>query len=94
MLSFEAKTLILGNTVVLNYCKSNDLDVNKLAKCRIEKMGNNFVVGLPKEDSEFLKPTMENDIATQPDVVLIISVETNGKIIIKPTKYTVRLLNT
>ena len=92
MVGFSTKTLILGNKDLLNYCKSCGISTEKLRQCNIEKMGDSFVIVMPKEGSELVESTMENDIATQPDIVLIMRVEESGDIEFRTTDSTIRLL--
>lgn len=77
MLSKELTKLIMGNLELLNYCNEHYVDLEKLAQCHIEKMGNEFMFCLPKENvpvSSQILP-LDIDIATQPDVVMILRVE-------------------
>lgn len=67
MLSVTTKNVVLGNIQLLNYCKSQKIDVTKLYGCNIEKMGNKYFFVLPKKD---VPSTMEHDIDSQPNVVL------------------------
>lgn len=67
MLGRSSKNVIMGNVQLINYCKNNSIKMSKLNNCNIEKMGNTYFFVLTKG---FKNPTMENDIASQPDVVL------------------------
>lgn len=92
-LSEDTKYLVLGNIELLNYCNKCGVDINKLRKCRIDKMGNSFVFGYPKDNppkSKQLIP-LDIDIATQPYVVLIVTVDDN-RLNIETTKDTIQIL--
>ncbi len=61
------KNLILGNVQLIEYCHNNDVDISMLKNCNIERMGDLFLFVLPQKD---LEPIMDNDIATQPKIIL------------------------
>lgn len=67
MLSIAAKHLVLGNTQLIDYCNRNKIDLTKLSQCNIERMGNKYFFVMPKKN---IIPTLDNDIASQPIVVL------------------------
>lgn len=69
MLSKETKKVVLGNVQLLEFCKHQNIDIEKLKYCNIERMGDEFFFVMPRNNG--IAPTLENDIATQPDVVLI-----------------------
>ena len=69
MLSDETKKVVLGNVQLLRYCEQKNISINKLRKCNIERMDDKFFFVMTKNNG--IEPTLENDIATQPDVVLI-----------------------
>ena len=94
MLSKELTILINRNVELLKYCNEQNIDLEKLSQCYIEKMGNEFLFCLSKENvpvSTQILP-LDIDIATQPDVVLIIRVE--GKsLFFETTEKTNRILH-
>ena len=67
MLSKACKVKIMGNKHLIEYCRNNGINTDKLKACNIEKMGDTFFFVLSKGISY---PTMDNDIDSQPDVVL------------------------
>lgn len=67
MLSSAAKNLVLGNIQLIEYCDRNKIDLTKLNQCNIERMGNKYFFVMPKEN---VIPSLDNDIASQPTVVL------------------------
>ena len=87
------KYILMGNIELLNKCKEMAVDINKLKKCNVEQMGNNYVFALSKDNvpKQGRIPSLANDIATQPDIVLIMTVE-NGKLTFETTEYTPRIL--
>lgn len=98
-LAESTKLLILGNKELLKHCRKYNIDMSKLKQCSIEQMGNNFdtyfLFGLPKENipkSQCELP-LDIDIASQPDVVLEVTVTNLGTIIIENTNKTVRILH-
>lgn len=94
MLANSTKKLILGNIDLLNYCQTHSINIEKLNKCNIEKMGDEFMFVLDKENvpkSSQIIP-LDIDIETQPDIVLIVSISDCG-IQIETTNKTRRLLN-
>lgn len=92
----SAKHLILGNVHLISYCNSVGIDINKLKQCNIEKMGDKYVFVLSKFNapkSKSLIP-LDVDIATQPDIVLIMDVDAdNEKVSFETTSKTIRVLN-
>ena len=69
MLSDETKKVVLGNIQLLEFCKHQNIDIEKMKKCNIERMGDEFFFVMSKNNG--IEPSLENDIATQPDIVLI-----------------------
>lgn len=94
MLNATTKKLILGNVELLKYCNSACIDVLKLGQCNIERMGHHYVFGLKKENIPISTAglPLDIDIASQPDVVLIMTV-TEEDIIFETTEKTIRILN-
>ena len=87
------KYILMGNIELLNKCKEMAVDINKLKKCNVEQMGNHYVFVLSKDNvpKQGRIPSLANDIATQPDIVLIMKVD-NGKLTFETTEYTPRIL--
>lgn len=71
MLNENTKIVIMGNVQLLDYCKENEINIQKLSKCNIERMGSKYFFVLGKDISD---PSLENDIDSQPDVVLMMDV--------------------
>jgi hypothetical protein len=67
MLKKSFKDIIMGNVQLMDYCKENDIKLNKLKSCNIEKMGDVYYFVLPKGMEQ---TSLDNDIDSQPDVVL------------------------
>lgn len=44
------KTIVLGNTHLIEYCNSTGIDISKLKSCDIERMDNLLVFTLEKEN--------------------------------------------
>lgn len=87
------KYIMMGNIELLNKCKELAVDINKLKKCNVEQMGNHYVFVLSKDNvpkSKCVIP-LDTDIDSQPDIVLIVTVE-NGKLTFETTEYTPRIL--
>lgn len=93
MLSFDIKTLILGNEELKRFCRHNCINIDRLKECRIERIHGILMFGLAKEGIWNTPINMENDIATQPDIVLAIKVEPDGRICIETTEHTNRIRN-
>jgi hypothetical protein len=70
-LNEKSKAKLLNNKSLIKYCKTNQLDITKLSQCRIEHMQDKYVFGLRKENQPEPEGLLGNDIATQPDIVLI-----------------------
>ena len=92
-LSESTKTIVNGNIELIKYCKSCGIDLNKLYACNIEHMGNHFVYGLSKNNLHKSKNELplDIDIESQPDIVLIMTVE-DGKLSFETTSATKRVL--
>ena len=71
MLNPATKKVVLGNIQLLKYCEDQNIDISKLQSCRIERMDNIFYFCMAKKN---VVPSMENDIASQPDIVLTMDV--------------------
>ena len=78
-LSKEANLIVFTNHELLKFCSANSIDLSKLKKCSIEKMGKMYVFGYPKENIQQSKGLLDNDIESQPDVVLIMTVDENDQ---------------
>ena len=61
-----------------DYCIKNNINKSKLQQCSIDKYGSQYGFMLAKDGSEKLSRGMENDIATQPEPVLIMSLSDRG----------------
>lgn len=86
--------MFMRNVDFIKYINSNPIDVEKLKKCNIEKMGGDYYIVLSKENipkSTCALP-LDVDIASQPDIVLIASVNEQGALNIKETEKTKRIL--
>lgn len=94
MLAKSTKQLIMRNVDLLNYCMQHGINIDKLNKCNIEKMGDEFIFVLDKENVPVSKEIfpLDIDIATQPDIVLIVTVE-NNVFNVETTEFTKRILN-
>lgn len=75
MLSTKTKNVVLGNIQLLNYCKCQNIDIAKLQSCNIEKMGDKYYFVMPRKG---VTPTLDNDIASQPIVVLTMDVSSEN----------------
>ena len=71
MINKPTKSVLLGNIQLLDYCKRQHIDLDKLQMCNVERMGNKFFFVLSIGAKS---PTLENDIESQPDVVLTMDV--------------------
>lgn len=90
----KEKKMFMRNVDFIKYINSNPIDVEKLKKCNIEKMGGDYYIVLSKENipkSTCALP-LDVDIASQPDIVLIASVNEQGALNIKETEKTKRIL--
>jgi len=74
MLGNAMKNVLLGNVQLLDYCNKQGIDISELSKCNIERMGSKYYFVLPKPG---IRPTMDNDRASQPDVVLTMDAHTD-----------------
>ena len=88
MLSNPTKNILLGNIQLIDYCKNQRIDMRKLRNCNIEKMGNVYFFVLSKRCAT---PSLDNDIDTQPDVVLTMDVS-NTDFQFNNTEWTERVL--
>lgn len=68
MINGVGKRIIFGNVQLLEYCKRRRIDIAMLQECEIERMNHRYFFVRHKKG---IRPTMESDIATQPDVVLV-----------------------
>lgn len=93
-LAETTKKLVLGNIELIRFCMNNNLDINKLSNCSIEKMKHDYYLCLPKEGVQGLNKAgvlLEKDTETQPDVVLIISLDDVDNIKFETTEFTKRI---
>ncbi len=70
--------------------------MDKLHKCNIKQMGDNFVFVLAKDDAPEIPEDyrgLEFDLATQLDAVLVLESDNDGNITIESNNKTTRLLN-
>lgn len=94
-LSESNKKLVLGNIEILKFCHDSCIDVNKLSKCNIERMGDFYVFGLDKENiPESKQPwlPLDIDIESQPDIVLTVDLEDIDNMKFETTDKTKRVL--
>ena len=92
-ISNTLKTLVLGNVHLIEYCNSTGIDLFKLKNCEIERMDNLLAFILEKENkpkSTQIIP-LDVDLATQPDPVLQIEVNSD-KLNFHTTDKTSRIL--
>ena len=93
-LSENFKYIICDNIKLIKYCKEVGIDIERLKKCNIERMGDNLVFVLSKEnkvESKSLIP-LDIDLVTQPDIVLIMKVTDNYSVEFETTNKTLRVL--
>ena len=70
------KAVVLGNIHLIKFCETSNIDINKLQQCSIERIDNELIFTLDKIDkpkSTQILP-LDIDIATQPDPVLVMTV--------------------
>jgi hypothetical protein len=93
-LNMQSKALVCGNINLLKYCQSSGISIEKLKGCNIEKMGNNYIFVLSKENKPKSKSSLplDVDIETQPDIILIMEVAEDETINFETTDKTVRVL--
>lgn len=90
----KEKKMFMRNVDFIKYIHSHPIDVEKLKKCNIEKMGGDYYIVLSKENipkSTYALP-LDVDIESQPDIVLIVSVNEDGTLDIQETGKTKRIL--
>jgi hypothetical protein len=94
-LNASSRIAINGNVNLLRYCQDAGISMDKLKECNIEKMGDNYVYVLSKENaprSNALIP-LDKDLETQPDVVLIMHINTEtSQVEFETTSKTMRVL--
>lgn len=88
MLKRTAKTMVMGNVQLLDYCKKNNIQIAKLNTCNIEKMNDLYFFVLPKN---IKNASMEHDIDSQPDVVLAMDTS-DDKFKFEQTEWTSKIL--
>lgn len=93
-LSKESRAIIYGNIELLKKCNEAGIDLDKLKKCNIEKMGKQYVFVLSKENKPKSKSSLplDIDIDTQPDIVLIMKINDKQQITFETTDSTRRIL--
>ena len=93
-LNNQSKALVCGNIELLKKCNEVGISIDKLKKCNIEKMGNNYVFVLSKDNKPKSKSSLplDIDLDTQPDIVLIMEVTDDNTIRFETTQYTKRIL--
>lgn len=83
------RALLLNCKPLLNYCQTNNLDIEKLKKADLIKLPHTYAFTRP---SEFKLPEgaigLNYDIETQPRPLLGVEVLEDGTISIVPTEYT------
>lgn len=88
------KAILLNCDVVISYCKSNNIDMQKLRNFEVISLPDMFVFVRP---SDFKLPKgsigLEYDIATQPKPLLGIDVADDGSLSIVTTEYTKELIS-
>lgn len=90
----KEKKMFMRNIDFIEYINSKPIDVDKLNKCNIEKMGGDYYIVLSKDNipkSTCALP-LDVDIESQPDIVLIVSVNGDGTLDIQETGKTKRIL--
>ena len=93
-LNDSSKAIIFDNLNLIKYCNKSGISMEKLRKCIIEKMGDNYVFALQKENvpkSKNIIP-LDIDLDTQPDIVLIMKVD-KGIYKFDTTGNTTKILN-
>lgn len=85
----------MGNVTLLKHCEKIGVDISKFKKCNIERMGNMYIFVLSKENvpKSTAAVPLDIDIASQPDIVLIMEPDENGKLTFRETDKTIRILN-
>lgn len=95
-LTENSKAVLLGNIELLKFINEHALDMDKIKQCNIETLGNNcYAFCMSKKDapkSKYPWFPMDVDLATQPDIVLVMNVD-DGKITIESTDKTRELLS-
>jgi hypothetical protein len=89
----KEKKMFMRNIDFIKYINSKPIDVDKLSKCSIEKMDGDYYIVLSKENipkSTCALP-LDVDIASQPDIVLIVRVNEDGTLNIQGTDKTQRI---
>ena len=89
---FRAKPLMraMAEICAEDYCKTNNLSVEKLKTQRFEIIVDQMIFAQPTG----IKPDgLRNDIATQPYPTLILRLDEHGEIQVEPTEYTQKYLS-
>ncbi len=73
MLGATEKSDILSNAQLNDFCSAHGIDMLGLSKCNIEKMGTKYFF-VKRKSTE--KPTLEEDIASQPDIIMVMDTST------------------
>lgn len=90
----KEKKMFMRNIDFIEYINSKPIDVDKLNKCNIEKMGGDYYIVLSKDNipkSTCALP-LDVDIESQPDIVSIVIVNEDGTLDIQETDKTKRIL--
>lgn len=93
-LNSKARAIAMTNSILLEFCRNNNIDMDKLHECQIESMDGDYYFTLTKDNAPKSKQLipLDIDIATQPDVVLILKSEDGIKVEVETTEWTHRLL--
>ena len=85
--------MIMDNINLLRFCQVAEIDLSIFYQCDIEKMDNQFMFVLQKENAPQMPEGVYGcDLRAQPDIVLIVEPDENGNLIIGTTRHTVRIL--
>lgn len=90
-LNENSKKEVLHNEGLIEYCKIVGINIEKLSKCNIEKVDNNYIFVLSKNTRYDTKTMLEHDLETQPYIVLTMNYNGNNDYIFKTTEHTVKI---
>lgn len=99
-LADDTKRLVLGNVELLKFCENNNIDLEKLKECSIERMRqpketcSYYLFGIKKEyiPESKCELLLDIDIPSQPAIVLILTVPDKGEISFETTDDLFRVL--
>lgn len=78
-LTKNSKAVLLGNIELLKFINEHALDMDKIKQCNIESLGDNcYAFCMSKKNAPKSKCPwfpMDVDLATQPDIVLLMNVD-------------------